>query len=184
MMEFLAYARAHPGLTYGSSGIGQPHHTAAELLKSMTGINIVHVPYKGAAGVVPALLSGEITFTIGAINSLLPHFRSGKLRALAVADSTRTSALPEVPTIGETVPGYEMNTWTGMLAPAGTPRAIVDRLYTEINRILRDPQIVKDRLAANGLEPKGTTPGEFSEIIKAELTMYAKLAKDANIKPE
>jgi tripartite-type tricarboxylate transporter receptor subunit TctC len=185
MKEFLAYARANPGkLTYGSAGIGQPHHLAAELLKSMTGIDIVHVPYKGASGIVPALLSGEIDFTIGAINSLLPHFRSGKLRALAVAGSTRTSALPEIPTIGEVVPGYAMDVWTGMLAPAGTPRAIVDRLNTEVNRILRDPQIIKDRLAANGLEPKGTTPEQFSEIIKAELAMYAKLAKDANIKPE
>jgi len=183
--EFLDYARANPGkLNYGSAGIGQPHHLAVEMLRTKAGLDVVHVPYKGAAGIVPALLSGEIQFTIGAINSLLPHFRSGKLRALAVADSTRTPALPGVPTIGEFVPGYAMNTWTGMLAPAGTPRPIVERLSAEVNRILRDPQVVNDRLVAHGLEPKPTTPERLQEIIKDELAMYAKLAKDAGIKPE
>jgi len=183
--EFLDYARANPGkLNYGSAGIGQPHHLAVEMLRTKAGLDVVHVPYKGAAGIVPALLSGELQFTIGAINSLLPHFRSGKLRALAVADSTRTPALPGVPAIGEFVPGYAMNTWTGMLAPAGTPRPIVERLSAEVGRILRDPQVVNDRLVAHGLEPKPTTPERFQEIIKDELVMYAKLAKDASIKPE
>jgi tripartite-type tricarboxylate transporter receptor subunit TctC len=185
MKEFLSYARAHPGLTYGSAGIGQPHHTAAELLKSMTGIDIVHVPYKGAAGVVPALLSGEISFTIGAINSLLPHIRSGKLRVLAAAGSTRTALLPDVPTIAEAadLPGYEMTSWAGILAPAGTPRAIVDRLSTEINRAVRDPE-VREKLAAGGIEPIGTTPERFMEIMKAQLVQYGKITKEANIKPE
>ena len=187
MKEFVAHARANPGkLTYGSAGIGQPHHLAAELLKARTGIDIVHVPYKGAGGIVPALLAGEISFTVGAINSLLPHIRSGRLRALAVAGGTRTALLPDVPTIAEAVPlpGYEVTTWTGVLAPARTPRAIVDRLSAEINRIVQDPQVIKEKLTPLGIEPVGTTPEQFMDFIKAELVRYAKLAKDANIKPE
>jgi tripartite-type tricarboxylate transporter receptor subunit TctC len=186
MKEFLAYARAKPGLTYGSSGIGQPHHTAGELLKSMAGIDVVHVPYKGAAGVVPALLSGEIGFTIGAINSLLPHIRSGKLRVLAAAGPKRTALLPDVPTIAEAaeLPGYQMSSWAGVLAPAGTPKGIVDRLSAEINRIVQNPQTVKEKLTASGIEPLGTTPERFMEIMKEQLVQYAKITREAKIKPE
>jgi tripartite-type tricarboxylate transporter receptor subunit TctC len=187
MKEFLAYARANPGkLTYGSAGIGQPHHLAAEMLKSMTGIDILHVPYKGAGGIVPALLGGEISFTVGAINSLLPHIRTGKLRALAVVGGTRASLLPDVPTIAEAVPlpGYELTSWTGVLAPARTPRAIVERLSAEINRIMHDPQMVKEKLTPLGIQPVGTTPEQFMDIIKAELAQYGKITRDANIKPE
>lgn len=186
MMEFLAYARARPGLTYGSSGIGQPHHTAGELLKSMAGINVVHVPYKGAAGVVPALLSGEIDFTIGAINSLLPHIRTGKLRVLAAAGATRTTLLPEVPTIAEAarLPGYEMSSWAGLLAPAGTPKAFVERLNYETNQVLRNSPAVREKLMAAGIEPIGTTPERFMEIMKEQLVQYAKITKAAGIKPE
>ena len=185
MMEFLAYARAHPGLTYGSSGIGQPHHTAGELLKSMAKIDVVHVPYKGAAGVVPALLSGEIDFTIGAINSLLPHIRSGKLRVLAAAGATRTALLPDVPTLAEAaqLPGYEMSSWAGLLAPAGTPKPIIERLSTETNQILRTAS-VREKLAVAGIEPLGTTPERFLEIEKANLVQYAKITKEAGIVPE
>jgi len=185
MKEFLAYARSHPGLSYGSAGIGQPHHTAGELLKSMAHIDVVHVPYKGAAGVVPALLSGEIVFTIGAINSLLPHIRSGKLRVLAAAGSKRTPLLPDVPTIAEAadLPGYEMTSWAGVLAPAGTSKSIVDRLSTEINRVIRDPQ-VSAKLTAMGIEPIGTSPERFMEVMKAQLVQYAKITKEANIRPE
>jgi tripartite-type tricarboxylate transporter receptor subunit TctC len=187
MKEFVAHARANPGkLTYGSAGIGQPHHLAAELLKSMTGIDIVHVPYKGAGGIVPALLGGEISFTIGAINSLLPHIRTGKLRALGVAGGTRTPLLPDVPTIAEGVPlpGYELTSWAGVLAPAHTPRAIVDRLSTEVNQIIRDPQMVKEKLTPLGIQAVGTSPERLMEVMKADLALYAKLAKDANVKPE
>ena len=186
MKEFLAYARANPGLTYGSAGIGQPHHTAGELLKSMARIDVVHVPYKGAAGVVPALLSREITFTIGAINSLLPHIRSGKLRVLAAAGGQRTALLPDVPTIAEAaeLPGYQMSSWAGVLAPAGTPRALVSRLSTEINRIIQGSESVRKKLTASGIEPLGTTPERFMEVMKAQLVQYAKITKEAGIKPE
>ncbi|HMG60098.1 MAG TPA: tripartite tricarboxylate transporter substrate binding protein [Burkholderiales bacterium] len=184
--EFLAYARSHPGSTYATAGIGTPHHLGAELLRTMTGIEITHVPYKGAAFLVPALLTGEVTFSIASMSSLVPHFKSGKLRALAVASETRTSLLPDVPTIAEAgpLPGYSIDVWFGVLAPAGTPRPIVDRLNAEINRVLQDPQVVKDRLNSVGLSPVGTTPERYMEVMKADLVKYAKITKDAGIKPD
>src|SRR5258708_18646860 len=107
----------------------------------MTGINVVHVPYKGSAGIIPALLTGEIDFTIAAVNSLLPHFKSGKLRPIAMAGSSRTAILPDVPTIAEAgpLPGYTVDVWLGVMAPAGTPRPIIHRLNAELNRVVRDP---------------------------------------------
>jgi len=184
--EFLAYARSHPGSTYATAGIGTPHHLGAELLRTMTGIEITHVPYKGAAFLVPALLTGEVTFSIASMSSLVPHFKSGKLRALAVASETRTSLLPDVPTIAEAgpLPGYSIDVWFGVLAPAGTPRTIVDRLNAEINRVLQDPKVVKERLNSVGLSSVGTTPERYMEIMKADLVKYAKITKDAGIKPD
>jgi tripartite-type tricarboxylate transporter receptor subunit TctC len=184
--EFLAYARSHPGSTYATAGIGTPHHLGAELLRTMTGIEITHVPYKGAAFLVPALLTGEVTFSIASMSSLVPHFKSGKLRALAVASETRTSLLPDVPTIAEAgpLPGYSIDVWFGVLAPAGTPRTIIDRLNAEINRVLQDPQVVKERLNSVGLSPVGTTPERYMEIMKADLVKYAKITRDAGIKPD
>ena len=185
--ELIALARAQPGkLTYATAGIGTPHHLSAEMLRAMTGIDIVHVPYKGAGALVPAVVAGEVTMTIGAINSLLPHIRTGRLRALAVAAPTRTPVLPEVPTVAEGagLPGYGMVSWFGVLAPAGTASDIVLRLNTEINRIMQNPQVAKERLAPVGLEPVGTTPEAFAEVLKTELLKYAKVAKDAGIKPE
>jgi tripartite-type tricarboxylate transporter receptor subunit TctC len=187
LSEFIGYAKKSPKpLTYGTAGIGAPHHFAVELLRSMTGINVVHVPYKGSAGIIPALLSGEIDFTIAAENSLLPHYKSGKLRPIAIAASTRTAILPEVPTIAEAgpLPGYAVNVWLGVMAPAGTPRPIVDRLNVEVNKVVRDPQIVKERLNTVGLEAVGSTPEQLLEVMKTELAKYTKLARDANIQPE
>lgn len=187
LKEFLDYAQASPRpLTYGTAGVGSPHHFAIELLRSMTGINVVHVPYKGSAGIIPALLSGEIDFTIAAENSLLPHYKSGKLRPIAIAASSRTALLPDVPTIAEAgpLPGYAVNVWLGVMAPAGTPRTIVDRLNAEVNKVVRDPQIVKERLNTVGLEAVGSTPEQLLEVMKTELAKYAKVARDANIKPE
>ena len=187
LKEFLDFAKSAPRpLTYGTAGVGAPHHFAAELLRSMTGIKIVHVPYKGSAGIIPALLSGEIDFTIGAVNSLLPHFKAGKLRPIAVAGSSRTAILPDVPTIAEAgpLPGYAVDVWLGVMTPAGAPRPIVDRLNGEINRIVRDPQVIKDRLTPVGLEPVGGTPEQFLDVMKAELAKYAKVARDARIRPE
>ncbi len=187
LKEFIAYAKASPRpLTYGTAGIGAPHHFAVELLRSMTGINVVHVPYKGSAGIIPALLSGEIDFSIAAVNSLLPHFKSGKLRPIAIADSARTPILPDVPTIAEAgpLPGYAVDVWLGVMAPAGTPRPIVERLNAEINKIVQDPKVVKEKLHPVGLSPVGTTPERLLEVMKTELVKYQKIAKDAGIKPE
>ncbi|HEY6239575.1 MAG TPA: tripartite tricarboxylate transporter substrate binding protein [Burkholderiales bacterium] len=187
LKEFIDHTKASPrALTYGTAGIGSPHHFAVELLRSMTGINVIHVPYKGSAGIIPALLSGEIDFTIAAVNSLLPHFKSGKLRPIAMAGSSRTAILPEVPTIAEAgpLPGYAVDVWLGVMAPAGTPHPIIDRLNTEINRVVRDPQIVKERLNTVGLEAVGTTPERLLEVMKADLAKYAKVAREAQIKPE
>jgi tripartite-type tricarboxylate transporter receptor subunit TctC len=185
--EFIEYARANPGkVTYGSAGIGQPHHLAAELLKADTGIEMTHVPYKGSSAIVPALLAGEITMTIGAINSLLPHIREGKLRPLGIAANRRTALLPDVPTIEEAgpLPGFDVDVWLGAAAPAGTPRAIIDRLNTEMNRIVRDPAIIKDKLTPNGVEAVGTTPEQLMEVIKADIPRYEKIAQQAHIVPE
>src|SRR2546428_4433852 len=132
LKEFLDFAKSAPRpLTYGTAGVGAPHHFAAELLRAMTGINVVHVPYKGSAGIIPALLTGEIDFSIAAVNSLLPHFKSGKLRPIAMAGSSRTAILPDVPTIAEAgpLPGHPVDVWRRGVAPAGTPRSGVDRLY-------------------------------------------------------
>ena len=187
LREFIDYAKASPRpLTYGTAGVGAPHHFAVELLRAETGIKVTHVPYKGSAGIIPALLSGEIDFTIAAVNSLLPHFKSGKLRPIAIAGSTRTSVLPDIPTIAEAgpFPGYSMDIWLGVMAPARTPRPIIDRLNTEINRIVRDPQVIKERMSTVGLEPLGSTPEKMLEVMKTELAKYRKVARDADIKPE
>ncbi len=187
LKEFLDFARSAPRpLTYGTAGVGAPHHFAAELLRAMTGINVVHVPYKGSAGIIPALLTGEIDFSIAAVNSLLPHFKSGKLRPIAMAGSSRTAILPEVPTIAEAgpLPGYTVDVWLGVMAPAGTPRPVIDRLNGEINRVVGDPQIVKERLNTVGLEAVGTTPEKLLQVMKTDLAKYTKIAREAQIKPE
>jgi tripartite-type tricarboxylate transporter receptor subunit TctC len=187
LKEFIALAKAQPGkLNYGSSGMGAPHHFAGELLKSMTGIEIVHVPYKGSAAIVPALISGEISFVIGAINSLLPHIRSGRIRPIAIAGSSRTQVMPELPTMAEAgpLPGYAVEVWLGLLAPAGTPRAIVERLNAEANRMVRDADVVKERLLPIGLDPVGSTPEELGAVMKSDLEKFARIAKAANMKSE
>ena len=122
-------------ITFGSGGIGTPHHLAAELLQAMTGVKMLHVPYKGAAQLIPALLGGEVDCAIWPVNSVYPHIKSGKLRAIAVSSSNRSSVLPDIPTIAEAgpLPGYSLDLWLGVLAPAGTPKPVVDKLNAEIN---------------------------------------------------
>jgi tripartite-type tricarboxylate transporter receptor subunit TctC len=185
--ELIALAKAKPGqLNYGSSGVGAPHHFAAELLRSMTGIDVVHVPYKGSAGIIPALLSNEIAFTIGGINSLLPHFRSGRLKALAVAGAQRTQVMPELPTIAEAgpLPGYAVDIWVALVGPAGLPRGVVERLNAEVNKLVRDPDFARGKLLAVGLDPLGGTPEQLGAIMKADLEKYAAIARSAHMKVE
>jgi tripartite-type tricarboxylate transporter receptor subunit TctC len=181
--ELIAVAKARPGaITYASAGNGQSQHLAMELLKSMARVDLTHVPYKGAGQFVPALVSGEVASVIGAINSLLPHVKTGKLRPIAMADR-RTPLLPDVPTIAETLPGFALGNWSGLLAPAGTPRPIVDRLHAETAKALADPQVTA-RLAPQGIEVITSTPEEFQARVKADLMKWAKLVRQANIKPE
>ena len=152
----------------------------------MTGADIVHVPYKGASGIVPALLSGEITFTIGVINTLLPLIRAGRVRALAVAGPSRIRLLPDLPTMAEAgnLPGYSVDAWYGVLLPGGTPRPIVDRLNAEIVRIVRDPQFIRDHIDPIGGEVVASTPERYIEIMKADLAKYEKIARAANMNRE
>jgi tripartite-type tricarboxylate transporter receptor subunit TctC len=185
--EFVAIAKSKPGtLAYGSTGVGTPQHLAPAMLETAAGIQMIHVPYKGGGLVVNALLGNEIATAIGAVNALLPHVRAGKLRFLAVADSTRSKLLPEVPTIAEALPlpGFAVQLWYGVLVPAGTPRAIIDRLNAEINKVVQDPQVQKERLAPLGLEGVGTTPERLMEVMKADIPKYVNAARDANITPE
>jgi tripartite-type tricarboxylate transporter receptor subunit TctC len=185
--EYIAAARAKPGsITFGSSGVGTPFQFAGELLKSMANIDMLHVPYKGAAQVVQALLTGELASSFAPLTPLLPHIGSGKLRPLAAVGSTRTTFLPDLPTIMEAVPlpGYAIEAWFGVLGPAGMPRALVDRLNGDINRIVRDPKFVKEKLLSAGLEPMGGTPQQLHERLQADIAKYARIAKDARIQPE
>ncbi len=183
--EFIAVARARPGaVTFASAGNGAPHHLAMELLKSMASVDLTHIPYKGAGQFVPALVAGEVTSVIGAINSLLPHVQSGRLRLLAMAGNRRAELLPDVPTIGEAaLPGFALDNWAGILAPARTPRPIIDQLNAQIVKALRDPQI-RDRLVPQGIEVIPSTPEEFQELMKAHMEKWARVVKAANIKLE
>lgn len=185
--ELIDQARARPGtVTYASSGIGTPQHLGAELLKSRAGIDMTHIPYKGSSPAVMALLSSEVSVSISAVSAMLPHIRSGKLRPIGTLSAARTQFLPNVPTIAEAagLPDFALDSWYGVLAPAGTSRAVLERLSVEINKIVRDPQLAKDKLNALGIDAVGTTPDRFAEVIKSDLVKYPKIAKDANIVPE
>jgi len=186
VQEYIAYAKAKPGeITFGSSGVGSPLHFAGELMKSMAGIDILHVPYKGANPVVQALLSGELYSTFGPLTPLLPHIRSGKIRALGMVGSTRSQTLPDLPTISESaLKGFALDSWFGVFSPAGTPRPIINRLNTELNRIARDPQFVKEKLLSAGIEGVGSTPEHLMDVLKADIEKYAKIVKDARIPPQ
>lgn len=184
--DLIDAAKARPGvLAYASGGPGTPHQLAAELFKSMTGTDFIHVPYKGSNPAMMGLLANDVAMSISAINSMLPHIRSGKIRALAVATAQRTPLLPDVPTIAEAVPlpGYKIDIWYGVLAPAGTPKAIVARLSQEINKVMTDAG-VREKLASQGLDPSGSTPEQFSEVIKSDLVKYRQITKEAKIVAE
>jgi tripartite-type tricarboxylate transporter receptor subunit TctC len=185
--EFVGYAKSQPGaLAYASTGQGTPQHLAAAMLETATGIRMIHVPYKGGAPVVNALLGGEVAMTFGAVNALIPHVRSGRLRALAVSDPKRSGLLPDVPTVAEalSLPGYSVQLWYAVLVPAGTPRPIVDRLNVAINKVVRDRELQKERLAPLGLEGVGTTPEYLGHVMADEIPKYLKAAREAHIQPE
>jgi tripartite-type tricarboxylate transporter receptor subunit TctC len=180
--EFIAYAKANPGkVNMASSGNGTSVHLSGELFKTMTGLNLVHVPYRGAAPALTDMLSGQVQVMFDNMPSTLPHVQSGGLRGLAVTTATRSKVLPDVPTVAETVPGYEASAWFGMGAPKGTPREVIDTLNKAINAALADPKI-QARLAELGGDPMGGTPEAFGEVIKAETEKWAKVVDAVGIK--
>jgi tripartite-type tricarboxylate transporter receptor subunit TctC len=180
--ELIALARSRPGkLSYGSAGVGTTSHLAGEMFKSLTKVDIVHVPYKGNVPAITDLLGGQTAMIFATMPTVLPHVRAGKLRALAVVGIARSPALPDVPTVAESVPGFEVSNWIGLFGPAGMPPAIVARLNGEVQRIMQSPEIQK-RLETEGAKFIPMTPDQFATFQKAELAKWAKTIKDSNIK--
>jgi len=176
--ELIEYARAHPGkLNFASSGSGTSIHLSGELFKSMTGIDMVHVPYKGSTPALQDLVGGQVDLMFDNMPSSLPLVKGGKLRALAVTTAKRSATVPDVPTIAESgVPGYDTSSWFGVLAPAGTPKDIVEKLSAAIAKSLATPEM-RERLASQGAEPVGDTPAEFAAFIQAEIAKWARVVK-------
>jgi len=185
LAEFTAYARANPGkLNYASNGNGSAAQLAAVLYETMADVRMVHVPYKGIAPAMTDLLSGEVQLMFGTIVALVPHIQAGKLRALAVTSRTRSALLPDIPTIAESgLPDYQAGSWYGILAPAGTPREVIERLHAAIVKALKQPDVSK-RLAAEGAEVIGSTPEEFGAHIKAEIARVGAVVRAAGIRIE
>jgi tripartite-type tricarboxylate transporter receptor subunit TctC len=182
--EFIAYAKANPGkINMASAGIGAPSHVAGELFKMMTGVNMVHAPYRGASLALTDLIGGQVQILFGPMAGSIEFIRAGKLRALAVITATRSEALPNVPTVGEFVPGYEASSVWGLGAPKNTPAEIIDRLNKEINAGLADPKI-KARLADAGGTVLPGSPADFGKLIADETEKWAKVVKFAGIKPQ
>jgi tripartite-type tricarboxylate transporter receptor subunit TctC len=181
--DLVALAKSKPGeLSYGSSGSGAINHLTGELFNSMTGTKLVHVPYKGGGPAAVALLSGEIALIFGEPASLVGYIKSGRVRPIAVTSAKRSLSFPELPTVGESgVPGYEVTSWNGMLAPAGTSPEIVRRLNAEFNKIVSEPEMHK-RMLANGYEAVGGPPEKFGEWIRAETAKWAPIVKKAGVR--
>jgi tripartite-type tricarboxylate transporter receptor subunit TctC len=184
--ELIALARSMPGqLNYASSGIGAPPHLAAEMFNTLAKVQITHVPYKGDTPVITDMLGDHVDLTFIAVSAVLPYIKSGKLKALAVTSAQRTSVLPELPTIAEAggLKDYDVSTWWGLLAPAGTPQEVVSLLSGAMAKIAAMPDI-KESFGALGVEPAANTPEQFAAFIQAEMQKFAKLAKLAGVKPE
>jgi len=182
--EFIAFAKANPGkLTMASSGIGSAQHVAGELFKFMTGVEMVHVPYRGSTPAVTDLLSGQVHVLFDVTPSSLSHVKAGRLRALAVTTATRLEALPEIPVLGDFLPGYEASAWLGFGAPTGTPAAIVDLLNREVNAGLADPAI-KKRFSDLGAVVLPGSVADFGKLIATDTEKWARVIKFAGIKPE
>lgn len=175
--EVIAAAKARPGLVnYGSAGSGSSSHLAVELFKSMAGVDLTHIPYKGTGPLITDMLGGQVALTIASAVPLTPQVRSGKLRALGVTGPKRSPAFPDVPAIAESVPGYEVVNWFGVIAPAGTPKAIITRINGELNKALQSPELVKT-LASQTAEAVGGTPEAFAKVIRADYAKWAKVVK-------
>jgi tripartite-type tricarboxylate transporter receptor subunit TctC len=182
--ELIAMAKASPGkLSYSSGGIGTSSHLAGELFKSMAKVDIIHVPYKGNVPSITDLIGGQVGMSFATMPTVLPHVRSGKLRGIAVIGGERAPAVPDLPTVAETVPGFTVNNWIGLFAPAGTPPEIVAKLNAEVNRYLESPEMQK-RLENEGARFTKKTPEEFGHFQRAEMAKWSKVLRDAGIQPE
>ena len=183
--ELVDYAKRNPGkLTFGSSGTGAASHLSAELFKSMAGIEMLHVPYKGTGQAVTDLLGGQIDVMFSPAETVMQHVQSGRLRALAVTSATRFAVLPDLPTVAEAgVPGYAAVGWFGLFAPAATPRDLVARISADVNKALGEPE-VRQRMLAAGAEPSGMTPDQFAAFVRSEMAKWTKLMKERGINPE
>ena len=183
--EFVEYVKKNPGkISFGSSGTGSPHHLAGELLKQMTGIDMVHVPYKGAGQAVQDLIGGQIPAIFTTLSTALPQMRGGKIKILGLVEAKRQPSVPEIPTMGESLPGYAMpRSWLGFFGPAGLPAPIVKRLNAEMLKALHAPDI-RAKLESAGMPVIGTSAEEFVTVVKDDLEMYRKITTAAGIKPE
>lgn len=182
--EFVDYAKTRPGqLNYASGGNGTIGHLSGALFVSRAGLQLAHVPYKGGAPAVADLVAGTVQMYFGNASELIQHSRSGKIRLLGISSEKRAPQLPDVPAIAESYPGFRTITWNGLLAPAGTPQPIVDRLSAEVQRMVKDPAII-ERLTKIGVDPLGSTPAEFAETIKTDAVIWQEAVKAAGLKPE
>lgn len=183
--ELVALAKSQPGkLNYATSGVGAASHLSIEMFKRMSGVDMVHIPYKGAGAATAAVVGGQVQLLFTSTGAAIPHIRSGRLKALGVTTVKRSSVLPDVPTIAETgFPGFRVDGWYALLAPAHTPKPVVDRIYADVAAVLKMPDTVK-RIESYGLEPNGLTPREFSAYIGDELAKWGKVIREAGIKPE
>jgi tripartite-type tricarboxylate transporter receptor subunit TctC len=184
VQDLIAYAKAKPGaLNFPSAGVGSSSHLAGEMLKSMAGIRMVHVPFKGGGPAMVATIAGEVQIMFATMPAAMPHVKSGKVRPVAVTTAKRSQAMPDLPTIAEGgIKGYEAATWYGLLTPARTPKAVIDRLHGDTVKILAGP--ARKRLEAQGFEPEGGTPAQFAAYIRSEIAKWAKVIKDAGIPAE
>jgi tripartite-type tricarboxylate transporter receptor subunit TctC len=184
LADFIAYARSNPGkVNVASFGIGSPSHLAGELLKSMTGVDMIHVPYRGAGPALTDLIAGQVQVYFDALPASLPHIQRGAIRALAVTTAERADALPDVPTVGETVPGYEVSGWSGIGVRSGTPREIIDRLNGDINAGLENPSI-KARFRELSITPLALSPAQFGAYVAAETAKWRPLIRAAGIRAD
>jgi len=183
LQELIALAKSQPGkMNYASSGPGTPYHMAGELFKSMAGIDVVHIPHKGSDGARFSILSGQVQMMFDAITTMAPNVRAGKLKGFGTSGRARSSVLPDVPTVAEAgVPGYESTIWLGLVAPAGTPKAVVDRLNAQIRKITGSAE-VKAAWAKQGATPLSMTPGEFEQYLHEDIAKWAKVIAQAGIK--
>jgi tripartite-type tricarboxylate transporter receptor subunit TctC len=182
--ELIELAKKNPGKLFNaSSSNGSPGHVAGELFKYMTGTDIVHVPYKGGASAIADLIAGNVQLMFESTNSISPHVKAGRVRALAVSGAHRSAAFPELPTVGETVPGYEVTAWSGVIAPAGLPRPVLDRLNAAVNAAVEAPE-VKARLAQLGSEGGGGTPEQFAELIRRDSAKWAEVVRRSGARIE